>query len=89
MSNEELYEMAASTTTRKEFLLFLKELMESYSKRQPGEWQNDDLESYLSGLFGFASDIEGYFTNWGEPVDTEMITWRMMAQMLCAAAKYE
>jgi len=84
----DLVEQAAAVTSRADFLAFLEALRLDL-RHQPGEWENDSLDSFLDGLQGFASDMDGYYRNAGEAVDVDVITWRMAAQMLLAATVYE
>lgn len=83
-----LADLANGVRSREDFLKFLDGLARDCA--QAGEkWENNDLRSYLEALSGYAQDIGGYYQNTGEVVDINAISWRMAAQMLCAATVYE
>jgi hypothetical protein len=84
MNGDDIYDLAAEVKSRADFIRFVKHLNENYAGYR-GEWENDNLESFLYGLAEFAQDMEGYYKNMGEDVDVEVVTWRMTAQMLLAA----
>ena len=87
MTSDELSDFAATVSSRQDFIQFVKHLNVDYREHRD-EWENDDLESFLGGLSGFADDMAGYFKNMGETVDVETITWRIAAEMLMAATVY-
>jgi hypothetical protein len=74
--------------TKADFEHFLLLLMEDF-KRNRNLWENRDLESYLSGLYGFVLDISGYYKNMGENINTGKPSWRQLADLLLAARVYE
>jgi hypothetical protein len=84
MNGDDLYDYAQSVGSRDEFVKFV-ELLNENLKSHSDEWENSDLPSFFDGLSVFTSDMEGYYKNVGETVDVEVISWRMMAQMLLAA----
>jgi hypothetical protein len=86
-NGDDLYTYAKTIGSRAEFIRFIERLNADF-KAKPSQWENDSLEAYLSGLSGFAHDMQGYYKNVGEIVDVENITWRMAAQMLLAAKVY-
>lgn len=87
MSNDQLFDYAASVRTRREFIRFI-EYLNTDKREHPENWQNNDLDGFLEGLLGFANDMSGFYENMGENVDVETITWRLAAQMLLAATVY-
>jgi hypothetical protein len=87
MNGDEIYDLAAKVRSRSDFIIFVENLNRNY-KSNNGEWENNNLESFLGGLSGFANDMGGYYMNMNEDVDIETITWRMAAQMLLAAKVY-
>lgn len=88
MSAERVDSLAASVTSRAEFISFVEALRDDFLKRG-SSWENDTLESFLDGLSGFASGLPGYYRNMGEDTDPERMTWSMAAQILLAATVYE
>lgn len=87
MTGDELSDFAATVASRQDFIQFVKYLNADYREHRE-EWENDDLESFLGGLSGFANDMSGYFQNMGETIDVDAITWRIAAEMLFAASVY-
>ncbi len=88
MTRDSLFECAASVKSRQDFISFVEHLNDGHRK-DGNEWANNNLESFLGGLAGFANDMSGFYRNMGEAVDVEIATWRMIAQMLLAATAYE
>lgn len=87
MTGDEIYDLAAGVRSRSDFISFVDNLNRNYESNKD-EWENDNLESFLGGLSGFANDMGGYYKNMKEDVDIETMTWRMAAQMLLAAKVY-
>lgn len=87
MTSDELYNYAKTISTRERFVDFVNCLRQDHISHND-EWQNNTLEEFLSGLSGFANDMNGYYKNMGETVDVEKITWRIAAEMLLAATVY-
>jgi hypothetical protein len=87
MDGDAIYDLAASVSSRTEFIDFVDNLNRNYASNKD-EWENDSLETFLGGLSGFAQDMSGYYKNMKEDVDVETVTWRMAAQMLLAAKVY-
>jgi len=87
VSGDDLFEFAKAVNSRADFARFVEYLNADYRGRRD-EWENKSLESFLSGLGGFAQDMGGFYRNMGESIDVELITWRMAAQMLLAAKIY-
>lgn len=73
-----IYEVAENVKTRKDFEEFLKLLKTNYLNVKK-EWDNDTLESFLEGLYGYNydSDVE------------EKASWKLFAEMLLASRVYE
>jgi hypothetical protein len=87
VGGDDLFEYAKAVGSRADFVRFVDYLNADYSERRD-EWENNSLESFLSGLAGFTQDMGGFYRNRGESIDVEVITWRMAAQMLLAAKVY-
>jgi len=73
-----IYEVAENVKTRKDFEDFLKLFKTNYLSVKE-EWDNDTLESFLEGLYGYNynSDVE------------EKASWKLFAEILLAARIYE
>lgn len=84
----DITEVAEKVDSKSKFIAFLVLLREDFINNKD-EWENDTLDRYFDGLIGFSTDMTGYFKNAGKEVDTENISWNMMAEMLLAASIYE
>ncbi len=84
MNEYNLVSMARSVNSRKEFLDFLTHLVDDFENNKIA-WDNNTLDSYLSGLEGIANGMDGYYKNWNQDVDVEVSSWRMTAEMLLGA----
>jgi hypothetical protein len=88
LTGDNLVDYAKTIKSKKDFEYFLACLIQDYIQNQD-EWQNLDLQSFLTGLIGFVADMSGYYENIGETdVFVENITWRIAAEMLLAATVY-
>jgi len=88
MSYVILGRQAKEIKSKEDFLKFL-EAFNDYLKERKVEWENRTLEDYLEGLTGFVHDLEGYYMNQGEEVDTNTPNWSMFANIMLAATHYE
>jgi hypothetical protein len=87
MNGDQIFDLAAAVKSRSDFISFVDNLNHNFQSNKE-EWENDNLESFLGGLSGFAHDMAGFYKNMKEDVDVETVTWRMAAQMLLAAKVY-
>lgn len=87
MTGDELFDLANAVNNRQDFIHFTGQMLINL-QNHPGEWENDNLGSFLNGLNEFSKDMAGYYRNAGEDIDVENISWRMAAQMLLAASVY-
>ena len=72
---------------RQDFLLFLEKFSAEAAK---GSFANTSLPEFLAAMEGWIEDMDGYYTNMNQPFcDGETLTWRTLADILCAAAVYE
>ena len=82
-----LEDMAEQVNTRDDFVRFAWALHDDF-KRQPAEWDNNNLGVFLEALAAWSNSMGGYFRNIGQPVP-EQPSWRLLAEMLLAARVYE
>ena len=75
--DNEIYEIAENIRNRKDFEKFLEKLKENFQKNK-NDWDNDTLESFLEGLWGYNYNCKN-----DEP------TWKSFADILLAARVYE
>ena len=78
---ESIYNFYQNIKSKSDFEQFLKLLVEDL-KQNKSEWENDSLELFLDGLYGYNFDSEN---------DLQKIepTWKKFAEMLLAAKVYE
>lgn len=88
MTRENLFNYVKTIRSRADFVEFLNYFNGDYQHNR-ADWENDNLQDFLSGLEGFATDMDGYYKNTDKSVDVESISWRMVAEMLLAATVYE
>lgn len=82
-----LHDEVERIETREDLAAFVELLRLDY-EREPGEWENDDMPSFLEALAAWAADMPGYFENRGlDPADVP--PWRLVGMMLLAAKSYE
>jgi hypothetical protein len=74
--------------SKEDFIEFLNVLLKDYE--EDGEfWQNQDLQSFLAGMAGYAAAPGGYCQNAGVHVDPSKPTWRLFAEILCGARAFD
>jgi hypothetical protein len=88
VTKDKLFELSMSVGSREEFVSFLGLLNEDL-KARPSKWQNNNLESYLSGMLGFTEDMNDLSVNGLTPTDINQASWKLFAQILLAASIYE
>jgi hypothetical protein len=88
MDRDKLYDFEENIESRSDFLEFMELLIDDL-RRNKDEWDNNNLEDFLSAFARFAGDIGGYYNNNGETVDIEIPTWKMIANMMMAAIVYD
>lgn len=73
--------------SKEDFVKFIFYLISDY-KKNPTDWGNIDLGSYLESIAAWTDDIEGFYQNWNLKMP-ENITWSVFAHVLIAAKMYE
>jgi hypothetical protein len=74
--------------TKTEFIDFLQALYTDFISNRH-RWENDTLELYLETLVGYAHDIDGFYRNFDLDIDPEKPSWRLFADILWGARRYE
>ena len=78
MANDnEIYDLADKIVSRKDFEIFLEKLRTNFAEKRE-DWDNDTIESYLEGLYGYIYDTAD-----------KVPTWKLFAEILLAARVYE
>lgn len=73
--------------SREDFVAFVKALSQDL-RDNPASWENANLERYLEALGAWVEDMDGYYLNQGKPLPQQP-DWKVIADMLMAAKKYE
>jgi len=82
-----LSEKIDTIKSREQFVEFVELLLRDL-KKNPQEWENQSLDSFLEALSRWTEDMDGYYQNMQKPYPPN-INWRVFAQMLMAAKIYE
>jgi hypothetical protein len=80
-------ERVEAVCNRLELAKVIRELAEDLEKN-PIAWTNADLPAFLDALAACVEDMDGYFSNRGDPVPVTP-SWSTVAGMLAAARIYE
>lgn len=84
---QELINKTENLSTKEDFISFLQMLIQDF-KKNPDEWENKSLESYLEAAASWVEDMEGYYQNNNLPIP-QNINWKVFANILIAAKMYE
>ena len=83
-----IYDLSKQIQTKADFEQFLSLLIEDFRINR-SSWDNDTIETFLDTVLGFTRDIDGYYKNLNQKVETATPTWRMLADILLAGKVYE
>jgi hypothetical protein len=70
------------------FINFLGNLHQDYLQNS-SNWENKTLEAFLEALVCYAEDIQGYYENTAQQVDSNIASWKVFADLLKGASMYE
>jgi hypothetical protein len=73
----DIYDKVEEINNQADFVIFLKSLKKDL-KENKEDWENDSLERFLEGLYGYCMDKE-----------EECPTWKVFAELLLGAKVYE
>ncbi|GAB4043468.1 DUF7660 family protein [Spirosoma jeollabukense] len=76
-----------SISSKEDFTRFLGTLLEDLQSDRSA-WENNTLDEYLDGIKSWTEDMDGYYINIGKPIP-ENVNWRVFAEILTAATRYE
>jgi len=83
----ELHERVETIDTKADLVAFIEALRHDL-QANPGEWENPNLDRYLSALASWIEDSDGYYRNRNRsPPSTP--SWKSVAEMLLAGKIYE
>ena len=70
--------------TKKDFIQFVQELREDIAN-----WENKDTDSFIEALSRYTEDIQNYYDNTDQNVNSENASWKVFADILKGASIYE
>lgn len=73
----DIHKLASEVKNQNDFVQFIKELKKDFILNKQ-EWENDDLESFLDGIYGYCYDRKQSLND-----------WNVFAEILLAATVYE
>jgi len=77
-------DMIEKINTKEDFIAFMYKFIAEYHENN-SEWENLDIESFLSALVGFVND-----SNENSLMPIEMTpSWKLFAKILTSASNYE
>lgn len=75
-------------TDKKSFIKFLESIRMEFQK-SPEKWENSNLEDFLEAMERYTEDIQGYYENTNQKVDSNIPSWQVFADIIKGAAIYE
>ncbi|WP_047450795.1 hypothetical protein [Alistipes sp. ZOR0009] len=75
-------------TDKNTFIDFLEKFREDL-KQNPENWENKDLNDFLEAMSRYTEDIQGYYDNTNQDIDSEKPSWKLFADILKGASLYE
>jgi hypothetical protein len=82
-----LADKAKLVSSRAELVDLVRELKKDL-QRNPDQWVNADLPSFLEALAAWVEDMDGFYVNQGRPVPA-LPDWGTLADMLMGGRCYE
>jgi hypothetical protein len=68
-------------TDKQSFIAFLDLLRKDFLDN-PNGWENKTLDTFLEALCAYANDIQGYYDNTSQKVNTDEPSWKTFADTL-------
>lgn len=87
MSAIDLHKKVEAIRAREDLAEFIECLREDLIKN-PSDWENVELSSFLEAMAAWVRDMDGFYHNLNKPVP-EKPTWRIFGFILLAAKTYE
>jgi hypothetical protein len=73
---------------KSEFIQFVENLRTDFIINKD-HWENKTIEDFLEAMSHYAEDIEGYYKNINQDIDSEKIDWEVFADILKGSSMYE
>jgi len=71
-----------------EFIDILHDLKDDL-KLRPENYENTDLDSFLDAMISYTEDIQGYYKNTGQDIDSDKQDYKVFADIIRGSAVYE
>ncbi len=84
---DELFDKAKSVKSHDDLVCFLEAYIRDF-KKNPNEWENVELMSFLEAFAAWCEDMSGYYSNKGEKMP-EQPNWQTISDMFMGARIYE
>ena len=75
-------------TDKERFITFINLLREDFIDN-PETWENKNLEDFLEAISSYANDIQGYYDNTKQNVNSNNANWQVFADIFKGATLYE
>ncbi|KAA1244548.1 hypothetical protein [Aquimarina sp. RZ0] len=74
--------------SRKEFINFLKVILDEYQKH-PERWENHKMEDFLEAMIRYSDDVQQYYKNTNQEINADEAQWKVFADIIKGASIYE
>ncbi|KOS07733.1 hypothetical protein AM493_18030 [Flavobacterium akiainvivens] len=74
--------------TKTDFINFIKQLQQDL-ENNPDGWENKTLPEFLEAIQRYTEDIQGYYNNTSQNIDSTQASWKVFADILMGAKVYE
>lgn len=74
--------------TKNEFIKSIKNLRLDFESNE-NVWENKTIPEYLDAIERYADDIQGYYDNTTQNIDSEKASWKIFSDILTGASIYE
>ena len=75
-------------TDRNSFVEFLELFWEDYTENK-AEWKNDELPDFIDAMMRYAVDIQDFYDDTRRPINADVPTWTVFADIMKGAKVYE
>jgi len=89
--NDKIDAWNIKVTDRKSFEEFISLLLSDFNKNKDNEyvWENNRLELFLQAMSRYTADIDGYYQNIEPDQNTDVPSWKVVADIMRGAVLYE
>ena len=80
--------MDKEVTDKKSFIEFLKLFRKDLTENSKN-WENINLNDFLEAMTRYSEDIQGFYDNTNQNINSENASWKIFADILKGASIYE